>query len=44
MGVGLGEAQTKPKSATHWSARTMAKGLYQNPPQNAVVFCVNEES
>lgn len=78
--------QTKPKSATHWSTRTMAKeagvshqtisriwhafglqphrqeaftlsadplfvekvrdvvGLYQSPPQNAVVFCVDEKS
>ena len=77
---------TKPKSATHWSTRTMAKqfglshqtisriwqafglrphrqetftlstdplfvekvrdvvGLYQSPPQNAVVFCVDEKS
>lgn len=78
--------QTKPKSATHWSTRTMSKeagvshqtvsriwrafglqphrqeafalstdplfvekvrdvvGLYQSPPQNAVVFCVDEKS
>lgn len=78
--------QTKPKSATHWSTRTMAKeagvshqtisriwhafglqphrqeaftlstdplfvekvrdvvGLYQSPPQNAVVFCLDEKS
>lgn len=78
--------QTKPKSATHWSTRAMAKeagvshqtisriwhafglqphrqeaftlspdplfvekvrdvvGLYQSPPQNAVVFCVDEKS
>ncbi|RRJ97604.1 IS630 family transposase [Opitutaceae bacterium TAV4] len=78
--------QTKPKSATHWSTRTMGKetgvshqtvsriwqafglqphrhesftlctdplfvekvrdvvGLYQSPPQNAVVFCVDEKS
>jgi len=78
--------QTKPKSATHWSTRTLAKetgvshqtisriwhafglqphrqetftlstdplfvekvrdvvGLYQSPPQNAVVFCVDEKS
>jgi transposase len=78
--------QTKPKSATHWSTRTMAReqgvshqtvsriwqafglrphrqevftlstdplfvekvrdvvGLYQSPPQNAVVFCVDEKS
>ncbi|RRJ94657.1 IS630 family transposase [Opitutaceae bacterium TAV4] len=78
--------QTRPKSATHWSTRTMAReagvshqtisriwqafglhphrhesftlstdplfvekvrdvvGLYQSPPQNAVVFCVDEKS
>lgn len=78
--------QSRPKSATHWSTRTMAKeagvshqtisriwhafglqphrqetftlstdplfvekvrdvvGLYQSPPQNAVVFCVDEKS
>jgi transposase len=78
--------QSKPKSATHWSTRTMAHeagvshqtvsriwhafglqphrhevftlstdplfvekvrdvvGLYQSPPQNAVVFCVDEKS
>lgn len=78
--------QTKPKAATHWSTRTLARetgvshqtisriwrafglqphrqesftlstdplfvekvrdvvGLYQSPPQNAVVFCVDEKS
>ena len=47
---------TKPKDATHWSTRVMARdpefvknlrdgvGLYLNPPDKALVLCVDEKS
>jgi len=36
--------ESAPKNATHWSTRSMAARSGMSPPENAVVFCVDEKS